>query len=369
MAITQDSSSEMRIFFWFFMLVSIVCADYFDILRQEFEQTPTGKVRRFFITAEEEIWDYASESQNPVSGNKRDKSVQLMLNSVNRLRIDVHSLGTRYYKAIYHEYQDETYTERKVRPHWQGNMGPILRAEVGDIIQIFFWNKASRNFTIHPHGVFYEFEMEGAIFKGSFEEGIVKPNHNYTYTWNVLPRAGPGPKDGNSIVWGYHSHVTEADLFAGLYGAIVVYKPGTLSNDDIVTSVFVADENQSPYFDRTLSTLDTDIETLRQNVTEFYAANQFPSINGLISSSPKDLIIKPGTTWHLIGWGTYWDMQKMYWQDSQVKLNGESVDHVRIMPASFHSLVVTPNNHANQSHIFGTFESYDQEMSMSFTNA
>ena len=133
------------------MLVSIVCADYFDILRQEFEQTPTGKVRRFFITAEEEIWDYASESQNPVSGNKRDKSVQLMLNSVNRLRIDVHSLGTRYYKAIYHEYQDETYTERKVRPHWQGNMGPILRAEVGDIIQIFFWNKASRNFTIHPH--------------------------------------------------------------------------------------------------------------------------------------------------------------------------------------------------------------------------
>lgn len=110
-------------------------------------------------------------------------------------------------------------------------MGPVLRVEVGDIIQIFFWNKASRNLTIHPHvntfdyskqtiltndpfcqGVFYEFEMEGAIFKDSFGESTILPNHNYTYTWNVLPRAGPGPTDGNSLVWGYHSHVTENDM-------------------------------------------------------------------------------------------------------------------------------------------------------------
>lgn len=30
-------------------------------------------------------------------------------------------------------------------------MGPILRAEVGDIIQVFFWNRATKNYTIHPH--------------------------------------------------------------------------------------------------------------------------------------------------------------------------------------------------------------------------
>lgn len=30
-------------------------------------------------------------------------------------------------------------------------MGPILRAEVGDTIQIHFWNKATRNYTMHPH--------------------------------------------------------------------------------------------------------------------------------------------------------------------------------------------------------------------------
>lgn len=54
--------------------------------------------------------------------------------------------------------------------------------------------------------------MEGAVFKDSYEEGIVQPNQTYIYHWHVLPRAGPGPKDGNSIVWGYHSHVEETDV-------------------------------------------------------------------------------------------------------------------------------------------------------------
>lgn len=30
-------------------------------------------------------------------------------------------------------------------------MGPILRAEIGDTIQIHFWNKATHNYTMHPH--------------------------------------------------------------------------------------------------------------------------------------------------------------------------------------------------------------------------
>jgi len=35
--------------------------DYFDLLHDEFEAKPTGQVRRFYITVEEGIWDYASE--------------------------------------------------------------------------------------------------------------------------------------------------------------------------------------------------------------------------------------------------------------------------------------------------------------------
>ncbi|RCH77731.1 hephaestin-like 1, partial [Rhizopus stolonifer] len=277
----------------------------------------------------------------------------------------IHVLGTRYYKALYHEYEDESYTKKKKRPYWQGNMGPILRVEVGDVIQVFFWNKASRNFTIHPHGIFYEFEMEGAIFKGSFDDSIVKPNHNYTYTWNVLPRAGPGPKDGNSIVWGYHSHVTEADLYAGLYGAIVVYRPGTLSNKDIVTSIFVTDENQSPYLHQTKSTLYPDFDSTKYNDKQLYQANQFHTINGLVSSSPKDLVVKVNTTWHLIGWGTYWDMRNVQWQNAQIYWDEEQVDHIRIMPASFQTAIITPNSHKG-TYQFGVLKSSKEEMVMNY---
>lgn len=52
------------------------------------------------------------------------------------------------------------------------------------------------------------------------------------------PRAGPGPTDENSVVWGYHSHISEGDIYAGLYGAIVVYRSGTLSDEEVVTCLF-----------------------------------------------------------------------------------------------------------------------------------
>jgi hypothetical protein len=133
------------------IFITIVQADYFKELTTEFKQKKaTGQVRRFFITAEEGIWDYASEcaSKANVPGKIYNSSIWVVI--LNHF-LDTNVIGTRYYKALYHEYEDITYSKKKKRHHWQGNMGPILRAEVGDVIQVFFWNRASRNFTMHPH--------------------------------------------------------------------------------------------------------------------------------------------------------------------------------------------------------------------------
>lgn len=45
------------------LLVASLCAasDYFEILDKELDQSLNGQVRTFYITAEESIWDYASE--------------------------------------------------------------------------------------------------------------------------------------------------------------------------------------------------------------------------------------------------------------------------------------------------------------------
>lgn len=51
--------------------------------------------------------------------------------------------------------------DEMVQPAWLGFLGPVLQAEVGDVILIHLKNFATRPYTIHPHGVFYEKDSEG----------------------------------------------------------------------------------------------------------------------------------------------------------------------------------------------------------------
>ncbi|KAI8876307.1 Cupredoxin [Backusella circina FSU 941] len=291
------------LFVYLFGLVYSV-DNYFGTLQQELYQEATGKDRVYYIAIDEVIWNYDS--------NK----------------------STRYYKAVYNEYTDNSYKQKKQKFLWQGHMGPILRAEVGDTIHVHLWNRANYPFTLHPHGVFYEFEMEGAVFKDGFEHAAVAPNKTYSYVWKALPRAGPGPNDGNSIVWGYHSHVSENDIYAGLYGAILIYRPGTLSDKEIVTSFYVADENQSPYLTRTLSELTSQKMKPKDH--------RIPCINGLATASPKDLVIKADTIWHLIGWGTFVDDHNIRWENGEVERYNELIGSIRLFPASFYTITYRP---------------------------
>jgi hypothetical protein len=54
---------------------------------------------------------------------------------------------------------------------------PTICAEVGDIITIYFKNKSEFPLSVHPHGVFYEKDSEGAPYndgthgKGDGHEG------------------------------------------------------------------------------------------------------------------------------------------------------------------------------------------------------
>ncbi|MDR0051907.1 multicopper oxidase domain-containing protein, partial [Acinetobacter baumannii] len=47
------------------------------------------------------------------------------------------------------------------KPEWLGFLGPILRAEVGDVMVVHMKNFASRPYSLHPHGVFYKKDSEG----------------------------------------------------------------------------------------------------------------------------------------------------------------------------------------------------------------
>jgi hypothetical protein len=46
------------------------------------------------------------------------------------------SLGTKFDKALYRGYTDSTFTTLTEQPDWLGYQGPILRAEVNDMIEV-----------------------------------------------------------------------------------------------------------------------------------------------------------------------------------------------------------------------------------------
>ena len=98
--------------------------------------------------------------------------------------------------------------------------GPTLEAEVGDTIVVHFRNSDTRfgqALTVHPHGVRYNPEYDGA-YLGRFTRagGFIAPGEEFTYTWEATP---------DSVgVWPYHDHgpMEMMSTNLGLFGAIVI---------------------------------------------------------------------------------------------------------------------------------------------------
>lgn len=128
----------------------------------------------------------------------------------------------------------------------------------------------------------------------------------------------------------------------------------------------MSDENLSPYLSQTMSELYVGFNSSKYNDDEIYRASQFHSINGLVSSSPKDLIVRQKTVnWHLLGWGTYWDVKYIKWKMSSINWNDKSVDYIRLMPASFYTATVTSKKNGTMS--FGSLDNEEDGMVMSYT--
>jgi len=217
--------------------------------------------RTYYIAADEVDWDYAPSGRDGITGEPfTGMSKRYMEPGPGRV-------GRVWHKAIYREYTDSTFTTLKPRPaEWQhlGMLGPLIRAEVGDTIRVVFRNNVSFPASVHPHGVFYTKDSEGAPYADSTSgadkaDDGVPTGGTHVYVWTVPERAGPTMHEGKSAIWMYHSHVDDqADMAAGLVGPIIITAQGGSRADGTPTDVdreFVVafmelDENNSPYFER-----------------------------------------------------------------------------------------------------------------------
>ncbi len=224
------------------------------------QPTSSGRTRVYYIAADEVIWDYAPQGRDVISGRPFE-GIQNMWTARASTQI-----GTRYKKALFREYTDSTFRTLKPPPpetEHLGFLGPTIRAEVGDSIRIVFRNNGSHPFSVHPHGVIYNKDSEGAIYDdgtsgANKRDDGVPPGGTHTYRWFANERSGPTAAEPSSSLWMYHSHVDEAkDVNAGLLGALIVTARGKAKPDgsprDVDQEVVIAfasiDENLSWYID------------------------------------------------------------------------------------------------------------------------
>src|SRR5262245_51839183 len=124
-------------------------------------QAAPSQTRRYFIAADEVEWDYAPSGLNKITGQPFDDEANVYVQRGDD------RIGRVYRKAIYREYTDATFSKLKpVPPEWKhlGMLGPAIHAEVGDTIVVEFKNNTHHSASMHPHGVLYQKDSEGAPY-------------------------------------------------------------------------------------------------------------------------------------------------------------------------------------------------------------
>jgi FtsP/CotA-like multicopper oxidase with cupredoxin domain len=313
-----------------------------------------AKERLYYVAADELLWDYAPQKTNLMMGMPLTDEQQVFVQT------SASTIGSEYKKALFREYTDASFSQLKVRPDSEkhlGLLGPLFRAEVGDTIKVVFKNQGSRPYSIHPHGVFYNKANEGAhtndgTSKAEQKDDHVMPGHTYTYHWEVPESAGPGPADGSSLVWVYHSHVMSIqDSNSGLVGAIIVTAKGMAKADgspkdidrEFINLYTVMDENVSWFLQ---NNINRTIKGEPEDEDAFEEGNLMHTINGYLFANLPGLTMQEGekVRWHLIALGTEVDLHTPHWHGHTGLIDGRRTDVVELLPASMKSLDMTVNN-------------------------
>jgi FtsP/CotA-like multicopper oxidase with cupredoxin domain len=321
-----------------------------------------AQTRVYYIAAERVLWNYAPDGRNDITGQPFDDAANTFVQA------GPDRIGSSYFKSLYREYTDASFSTQKPRPAaWEhlGFLGPVIHAQVGDKVRIVFKNNLDRPVSIHMHGLLYQKDSEGAPYEDDTSgaqkgDDAVPPGQKWTYNYTVPERAGPGPMEGSSVMWMYHSHTDEVgDTYSGLMGPVIVTKKGMARPDgspaDVdreMVSVFqVSDENQS--LDLTANLEQGNISPDVVGSDEFGESNLMHNINGYVyGNQPLGTAAGTGMTvragqhvrWYLMSMGTEVDLHTPHWHGNTVVANGMRTDVVSLLPAQMVTADMTPDD-------------------------
>uniref|UniRef100_A0A8C3SVH6 Ceruloplasmin n=2 Tax=Chelydra serpentina TaxID=8475 RepID=A0A8C3SVH6_CHESE len=311
--------------------------------------------REYYIGITETTWNYAPGNKNIISGQLFSEEEQARV----FLQRGPDRIGSTYKKAVYTQFTDNSFNKTVEKPSWLGFIGPIIKAEVGDSIIIHLKNFASRSYTLHPHGVKYTKENEGAFYPDNTKDLLkkddaVKPGELYTYKWDVTEDHGPAEGDSNCMTRIYHSH-TDApkDVASGLVGPLITCRKGTLDggSDKHIDAEFilmfsVMDENLSWYLDDNIEKYCSEPAKVDKENEDFQESNKMHSINGYMYGYLPSLTMcaEDKVKWHLFGMGNEADVHSAYFHGQVFTERNHRIDSISLFPATFVDALMVPKN-------------------------
>ncbi|XP_044161704.1 coagulation factor VIII-like isoform X1 [Bufo gargarizans] len=278
--------------------------------------------RIFYIAAVEQLWNYRE-------GTVFSEEQRTILRSPD---------SQIYKKALYVEYTDEHFTDIKPQEHFTGLLGPTVRVETFDTVIIHFKNLANIPFSLHGVGVSYGKSSEGAGYSdgtGKLEKAddAVPPGHTYTYIWKIPENYGPAESDPICLTSAYYSHCNSSyDINSGLVGAILICKPGSLTEDghqygvqEKIIALAVFDEGHSHY------SHDAKVEPIH-------------TINGHINGSipEQNVCLKKPIHFHVIGFGTHFEVHSISLERHSFVIRDHRVPVLSVTAFTFLTAIVHP---------------------------
>uniref|UniRef100_A0AAY5ETV7 F5/8 type C domain-containing protein n=1 Tax=Electrophorus electricus TaxID=8005 RepID=A0AAY5ETV7_ELEEL len=268
----------------------------------------------YYIAAEEEVWDYAPNLPENVDKYEHFRAAFL--------KQSAERIGKKYKKALFTQYKDALFKERAEHKVLITYMVFFLCP------QIVFKNKASRPYSIYPHGL--------TIDKASH---AVQPGETYTYVWRVVEEDEPLERDARCLTRMYHSAVnTPKDIASGLIGPLLICKIpfGYLLRADKEQHATFAifDENKSWYLAENINTYCEEPAKVKPDDPEFYKSNIMHTINGYVYESGQVLGFCNGeiVTWHVSSVGNQDDIQTATFYGHTFELNNREEDILSLFP-------------------------------------
>ncbi|RHZ57074.1 hypothetical protein CDV55_105750 [Aspergillus turcosus] len=340
----------------------------------------SGTVRRYYVAVGVETWDYAPTGWDnwlgvPFNESFRAQTWGYIANST--------TIGTRYDKALYRGYTDATFETRSEQPDWLGFQGPIIRGEVGDMIEvILFVNEMDHFFSsMHSMGLYYTKESEGSVYYNGTNRvsagDAVPPGGCFVYKWLVADNSAPN-HGLESRLFSYHPYVsTYQDQDAGSYGPVIIYNRGQMERvmrqnrefillytDNQEWNSFLALQNVQKYLPGVqVANLSyqypnvTDgrgnysiwypqfINQPATNVTPAMAANFFP-LNGYIyaNNPPFEMCVLDNVIWYLYDMGFDMHVFHMHGENILDPVSNATSSTVTLAPGQMTTVTLTAFN-------------------------